>query len=197
MFKTTLSVLMFATAVAGAQTVTVGSTTSTTNGATTTITVPVSVAVPPASGGTSGSPMASLRVEAGASLGAAISETFSKADTFKTVALSHVVTDTASGWNSTTNSYTIPVSGTYLIISNIRLADFAPPGVSYGQGVDTTNVDTFSFLWSTTGTAPRNGFVNSRVMQLSAGQTVSLFAYVDSASPIHLSSAILNIQQLP
>ncbi len=197
MFKTTLSVFLFATAVAGAQTVTVGSTTSTTNGATTTITVPVSVAIPPASGTTGTSSMASLRVEAGGGLGQPISQTFSSADRFKTVALSHVVTDTATGWNSSTNTYTVPATGTYLIVSNIRLADFAPNGVSYGQGVDTTNVDSFSFLWTSTAAGPRNGFVNSRVMQLSAGQTVSLFAYVDSATPIHLSSAILNIQQLP
>ena len=146
MFKTTFSVLLFATAVAGAQTVTVGSTTSTTNGATTTITVPVMVAVPPATGTSGTSSMASLRVEAGSGLGAPISQTLSTADAFKTVVLSHVVTDTATGWNASTNTYTVPTSGTYLIVSNIRLADFAPSGVSYGQGVDTTTVDSFSFL---------------------------------------------------
>ena len=196
MFKTTFSVLLFATAVAGAQTVTVGSTTSTTNGATTTITVPVMVAVPPATGTSGTSSMASLRVEAGASLGGAITQALGSADGFKTVALSKVVTDTATGWNAATNSYTVPATGTYLIVSNIRLADFAPSGISYGQGVDTANVDSFSFLWTSTAAGPRNGFVNSRVMQLSAGQTVSLFAYIDSKTAIHLSSAILNIQQL-
>ena len=196
MFKTTLSVFMFAATFAGAQTVTVGSTTSTTNGATTTITVPVSVAVPPASG-TSGTPMASFRAEVGGGLGQSAGQTFSTSDAFKTIALSRVLVDTASGWNASTNSYTVPATGTYLIISNIRLTDFAPQGISYGQGVDTSNMDSYSFLWVSTGAGPRNGFLNSRIMQLTAGQKLSLFAYVESKTPINLSSAILNIQQLP
>lgn len=192
MVKFTLSALLFATAVAGAQTVTVGSTTSTQNGTTTTITVPVSVAVPAASTLASAT-MASLRVEAGDGNGGPTNQTLGTS--FKTIALPRVVTDTASGWNASANTYTIPVTGTYLVISNLRLADAAPAGISYGQGANTSNVDNPSFLWSTT-SGPRNGFINVRTMQLSAGQTVDLFAYADSTTPIGLSSAALSIQQL-
>lgn len=193
MVKFTLSALLFATAFAGAQTVTVGSTTSTVNGVTTTITVPVSVAMPAASTGTSGAVLASLRVEAGDSNGNTNGQTIGSS--FNTVALSRVVADTASGWNATANTYTVPVTGTYLIISNLRLVDSVPAGISYGQGVNTGHFDSPSYLWNTT-SGLRNGFSNVRVAQLSAGQTVDLFASIDSSRAVGITSASLSIQQL-
>ncbi len=192
MVKFTLSALLFATAVAGAQTVTVGTTTSTQSGVTTTITVPVSVAIPPATT-VAGTALASLRVEAGDSNGNTNGQTIGSS--FNTVALSRVVTDTASGWNAASNAYTVPVTGTYLIISNLRLVDAVPAGMSYGQGVNTGHFDSPSYLWNTTG-GYRNGFSNVRVAQFSAGQTVDLFASIDSPSPVGLTSASLSIQQL-
>ncbi len=193
MVKFTLSALLFATAVAGAQTVTVGTTTSTQNGATTTITVPVSVSVPPSLPAAAGAPMASLRVEAGDSNGNTNGQAIGSS--FNTVALSRIVTDTASGWNATANTYTVPVTGTYLIISNLRLVDAVPAGMSYGQGVNTGHFDSPSYIWNTTG-GYRNGFSNVRVAQLSAGQTVDLFASIDSPRPVGLTSASLSIQQV-
>ncbi len=186
MVKFTLSAMLFASAVAGAQTVTLGSTTSTQNGSTTTITLPVTVAVP-ASTTVAAAAMNSLRVESGSSTNQTIG------GSFKTIALSSVVTDTASGWNATANTYTVPVTGTYLIISSVRLTDSLPTGTSYGQGVNTSNTDNPSFLWATT-LGLRNGTTNMRVMQLSAGQTVDLFAYADNQ--VGIASASLVIQQL-
>ena len=193
MIKLTTSALLLVSALAGAQTVTVGSTTSTQNGTTTTITVPVSVAVPPPAPTVAAPNLASLRVDTGTSTGSATTQTFNTY--FKTVMLSNVVTDSASGWNAVASTYTAPNTGTYLIISNVRLTDSLPAGISWGQGVHTSNADNPAFLWATTA-GPRNGFVNSRVMQLSAGQTVSLFLYADSLTPLALASASLNIQQL-
>ena len=192
MVKFTLSALLFASAVAGAQTVTLGTTTSTQNGNTTTITLPVSVAVPAAPTGST-TPMNSLRVEFGSWNGIASNQLFTTA--FKTVALNNVIVDTASGWNASSNTYTVPATGTYLIVSNLRLADLLPAGISFGQGVNTSNVDNLSFLWRTTA-GPRNESVATRIMQLSAGQTVDLFAYVDSSSPVAIAGASLSIQQL-
>ena len=187
MIKLASSAFLLVSAMAGAQTVTVGSTTSTQNGSTTTITVPVSVAVPPAATVT-GPVMASLRVEA-----AGTNQTLGAS--FKTVTLPNVIADSASGWNASASTYTAPATGTYLIISNVRLADSLPAGISWGQGVGTTNADSPSFMFTTTA-GLRNGFVNSRIMQLSAGQTVSLFTYIDSPTPISIAAASLNIQQL-
>ena len=192
MIKFASSVLLLTSAIAGAQTVSVGSTSSSTNGNTTTITVPVSVAVPPTTN-VAATPMASLRVDVGAGLGTPCGQTFGVG--FKTIALTNVIADTASGWNAGASTYTAPATGTYLIVSNVRLMDGAPANISYGQGVNTSNVDNNSFIWKTTGSL-RNGFTNTRIMQLSAGQTVDLFLYVDSPNPVQLSSASLSIQQL-
>ncbi len=192
MIKLTLSALVFATAVAGAQTVTVGTTTSTQNGVTTTITVPVSVAMPAVTAVSAGN-LAMLRVEAGDSNGNTDGQTIG--GSFSTVSLPHIVTDTASGWNASASTYTVAVTGTYLIISNVRLVDSVTPGMSYGQGVNTGHFDSPSYLWNTT-SGLRNGFSNVRIAQLSAGQTVDLFASIDSPRPVGLTSASLSIQQL-
>jgi hypothetical protein len=184
-----LAVVLFASTLAGAQSVTVGSLSSVQNGTTTTITVPVSVAVPPAT--TTVAPvLASLVVNAtntGGILNAGAA--------FTTVPMNNVVTDSASGWNWTTNSYAIPVTGTYLIVSHFRLADGVRPGISYGQGVNSTNVDNPDFLWTTTD-GLRNVVMNTRIVQLTAGTAVRLFGYVDSTSPISVIGASLSIQQL-
>ena len=193
MVKFTLSALLFATAAAGAQTVTLGTTTSSTSGNTTTITLPVTVAVAPTTATVAGPAMSSLRVEAGTGYGLSTNQT--AGNTFKPLSLGSVVTDSASGWNAAANTYTVPVTGTYLIVSGLRLADNVPAGISYGQGVHTSNVDNPAFLWTTT-VGPRNGTTNTRIMQLSAGQTVVFFAYVDSPSPIGVSGASLSIQQI-
>ncbi len=192
MIKFAPAVLLLTSAFAGAQTVTVGSTTSTQNGNTTTITVPVSVAVPPTST-IAAATLASLHVDTGTSTGGALNQSFS--NSFKTVALTNVITDTASGWNATANTYTVPATGTYLIVSNVRFMDGIAANISYGVGVNTSNVDNTSFTWTTTA-GLRNGFSNMRVMQLSAGQTLDLFVYADTPNPLALGSASLSIQQL-
>ncbi|MBN9614293.1 MAG: hypothetical protein BGO25_07810 [Acidobacteriales bacterium 59-55] len=184
-----LAVVLFASTLAGAQSVTVGSLSSVQNGTTTTITVPVSVAVPPAT--TTVAPvLASLVVNAtntGGILNAGAA--------FTTIPMNNVVTDSASGWNWTTNSYAIPVTGTYLIVSHLRLADGVRPGISYGQGVNSTNVDNPDFLWTTTN-GMRNVIMNTRIVQLTAGTAVRLFGYVDSTTPVSVIGASLSIQQI-
>ncbi len=193
MVKFTLSALLFATAAAGAQTVTLGTTTSSTNGNTTTITLPVTVAVPPAAAAAPAATLNSLRVELGDGTGSASGQVLGA--NFTTIALPHVITDSAAGWNATANTYTVPVTGSYMIVSMIRFVDALPSGISYGQGVNTSNVDSPSFYWSAT-VGKRNGSINVRTVQLSAGQTVDLFAYGDTSSPLAIASASLSIQQL-
>lgn len=192
MIKLTSSVLLLASAVAGAQTVTVGTTSSTQNGSTTTITVPVSVAVPPAAPAASAT-MASFRADTGTTTGGTTGQTVGAS--FKTIKLPNVVTDSANGWNPTSSTFAAPTTGTYLIISSVRLNDSAPANISWGQGVNTSNSDNQTFSWATTA-GLRNGFTNMRIMQLSAGQSVDLFAYVDHSNAVGIASASLSIQQL-
>ncbi len=193
MIKVTLASLLLVCAGAGAQTVTVGTTTSTQNGSTTTITVPVSVAVPPTNPTTAAPAMVSLRVEAGTSNGSTIGQSLT--GSWKTIALPNVLVDTASGWNASASNYTIPVTGTYLIISNLRLVDALPAGLSYGQGVNTSHADGPFYIWNTTA-GYRNGFSNTRIAQLTAGQVVDLYASIDGPNAAGITSASLSIQQL-
>ncbi len=186
-----LAVVFIASTLAGAQSVTVGTLSSVQDGSTTTITVPVSVAVPPASTVPAAPPLASLIVNASNTGGVLNGST-----NFTTVPLNNVVIDTAAAWNWTTNSYVIPTTGTYLIVSHVRLVDGAPAGISYGQGVDSMNADSPSFLWVTTN-GTRNVVMNTRIIQLTAGTAVRLFTYVDSPSPVSVIGASLSIQQLP
>lgn len=186
-----LAVVLFASTFAGAQAVTVGTLTSVQDGTTTTITVPVSVAVPPPATTPPSAPLASLVVNATNTSGI-----LNAGAAFTTVPMNNVVTDSATGWNWTTNSYAVPATGTYLIVSHVRLADSVASGVSYGQGVNSTNEDNPSFLWNTTN-GTRNVLMNTRIVRLSAGTAVRLFTYVDSPSPLKLIGASLSIQQLP
>lgn len=185
-----LAVLLSFSTLAGAQSVTVGTLTSVHDGTTTTITVPVSVAVPPGTTVPTSVPLASFVVNATNTSGILNAGT-----AFTTVPMDIVVTDTASAWNWTTNSYVIPTTGTYLIVSHVRLADGVPPGISYGQGVNPTNVDNPDFLWTTTN-GMRNVIMNTRIAQFTAGTAVRLFTYIDSPSPISVIGASLSIQQL-
>lgn len=186
-----LAVVLFASTLAGAQSVTVGTLSSVQDGTTTTITVPVSVAVPPASIVPTAPALASLVVNATNTSGILNGTT-----SFSTIPLNNVVTDTAAGWNSNTNSYVVPATGTYLIVSHVRLVDGAPAGMSYGQGVDLTNADNPSFLWTTT-SGTRSVAMNTRIVQLTAGTAVRLFTYIDAPYPVRVIGASLSIRQLP
>jgi hypothetical protein len=169
------------------QTVSVGTPSTIQAGSTTTITVPVTVSGATATaGGATGLPMLSVETNTASgvqAVGAA----------FTTIKMGNVITDTAGAWNASTNAYTAPNTGTYLIVSKIRLSDNAMAGVSYGQGVNTSNVDGAFFVWSTT-EGLRNSLANVRLVKLAAGQTVNLYAYFDGPSSVW--GASLTIQEL-
>ena len=170
------------------QTVSVGTASTVQSGSTTTITVPVTVTGGSSTGTVAAGALPTLNVETNASNGVQ-----SVGTSFTTLAMGNVITDTANGWNASANTYTIPNTGTYLIVSRVRLSDGSAAGVSYGQGVNTTNVDGTFFLWSTT-VGVRNVSVNTRLVKLTAGQTVNLYAYIDGQSNVW--GAALSIQEL-
>lgn len=94
-------------------------------------------------------------------------------------------TDTANGWSKANNSYTIPYTGVYLIMSKLRLADNSI-GVSFGQGVHTSNIDGPWFIWAnfpnSGGSASQNRFVllNIRIAHFNAGDVLHHYAYGDN-----------------
>jgi len=66
----------------------------------------------------------------------------------------------------------------------VRPLDSVAANISYGVGFDTANQDSPSFAWGTTNGAStrRHGLLNNRVLVLTAGQTLKLFAYIDANS---------------
>ena len=182
-----LPILLMSTFAVG-QTVSVGTASTVQSGSTTTITVPVTVTGGSTTVAGAAAALPLLSVETNGNSGMQ-----TVGASFTTLALANVIADTANGWNASTNTYTVPNTGTYLIVSRVRLADGATAGMSYGQGVNTTNVDGTFFLWSTT-VGVRNGSINTRLVKLTAGQTVNLYAYVDGQSSVF--GAALSIQEL-
>lgn len=106
---------------------------------------------------------------------------------FVTVPFVTVNVDTASGWSTANNQYTIPVAGVYLIITKLRPVDNAPVE-SFGQGANfNNNVDGPWFYWANTSTGAsggynRNGTVNARIVQAAAGALINMYAYVDGST---------------
>lgn len=121
------------------------------------------------------------------------------ANAFTTIVLGTVNTDTASGWNTTTNVYTIPITGTYLIVSKLRFNDNTTANISAGQGVNTSNVDGPWFGWFETNAAAyqgtaRNGNVNTRILYATSGTQLNMYAYFDAGGGLGtVYEAALNI----
>jgi hypothetical protein len=119
---------------------------------------------------------------------------------FSIYILPTVNTDTASGYNTSTGYYTIPVTGIYLITTKMRITDSSPEFIGYGQGAGTTIADPANFQWfmtfSTSVGSARNGSLNTRIVQLTKGQTVCMSYYYDSSIATTTLSASMNIALL-
>jgi hypothetical protein len=125
------------------------------------------------------------------------------ANAFTTIILPIVATDTAGGYNTVASQYTIPITGTYLIVSKLRFADrlTSTPGVgvSFGQGVHTSNVDGSWFSWAVTTVASqqgdtRQGHLNTRIARFTAGSRINMYAYYDlGGSTGDIVAASLNV----
>jgi len=101
---------------------------------------------------------------------------------FTVMPFSSVVTDTANGWDISNNSYTIPKTGKWLVISNLRYQDDSPSGISYSLNANSSVADSPSDLWFMTptpasGQTARQGAVNTRIANFTQGETVSMFSY--------------------
>ena len=117
---------------------------------------------------------------------------------FNIIPLPSVVEDTAGGWDTGTNKYTVPVTGTYLIITKWRLTDNITPGISYGLGVNTSAVDGPWFEWFVTVAAPvsgngRQGALNTRIVHLNAGDQIFMYGYADNSGDITYIEGALDL----
>jgi hypothetical protein len=155
-------------------------------------------AAPPSGSGTSPTTTILLDVSVGngnSSFGQVIGPSFTALN------LPNVNTDTANGYDSAASTYTIPVTGDYLIVSKMRLLESVSgtnTGVNYGQGVNTVLQDGTYFAWFATADTPksaanRNGAINTRIARFTAGDQLQMFAYVDFGTGMNVSNAGLNI----
>jgi hypothetical protein len=111
------------------------------------------------------------------------------------------LSDPGSNFNTSTHEYTVPVTGTYQIITKLRLMETGPSGVpggiSFGHGAGTSNADGPHFHWFVTvGDPLRNGSMNVRIAPFSAGNTIKMYAYVDSATPRAIFGMAMDIAYL-
>ena len=129
---------------------------------------------------------ASLGTGAGGTTNATIT-----AGAFNTVPLPNVTKNIGGGtWNATNNIYTVPVTGTYIIKSSVRLKDDSPSRNVY-QAVHTGNADIPDGLWQTN-SGYRWTMLYNRIASFNAGDQLRLFINSDGAVA-NISDASLNI----
>ncbi|MFY1048366.1 hypothetical protein [Chryseobacterium sp. GP-SGM7] len=113
------------------------------------------------------------------------------ATTFYTVPLPTINKNTGGGvWSTTDNTYTVPVSGTYLIKSSIRLVD-GSTGRNVFQAVNTANADIPEGLWQTN-TGGRWTMLYNRIAYFNRNDVLRLYMYSDGTAA-NVSDASLNI----
>lgn len=115
---------------------------------------------------------------------------------FNTVRLPTVTKNIGGGvWNTTDNTYQIPVSGTYVIKSSVRLVD-ASTSRNFFQAVGTTNADIPEGMWQTN---PAGGnrwtMAYDRIAYFNQGDLIRLYIYSDNAQA-NISDASLNVTLL-
>lgn len=118
------------------------------------------------------------------------------AGAFNTVPLPTVSKNIGDGtWDTAANTYTVPVNGTYLIKSSVRLTDGSAQRNIF-QAVNTSNVDTPEGIWQTNytlGTGNRRWtMLYTRVAYFNKGDVLRLYIYSDGSAAT-LSDASLNI----
>lgn len=113
------------------------------------------------------------------------------AGAFNTVPISTVTKNIGGGvWNTTNYTYSVPISGTYLIKSSVRLVDGSSIRNIF-QSVNTSNVDIQEGIWQTS-SGLRFTMQYIRIAYFNAGDLLRLYIYSDGAVA-NVSDASLNI----
>lgn len=110
---------------------------------------------------------------------------------FNTVPLTTITKNIGGGtWNATNNTYTVPVSGTYLIKSSIRLTDGSTTRNVF-QAVGTSNIDIADGIWQTN-SGSRWTMLYTRIAYFNKNDLLRLYIY-SGGTNANLSDASLNI----
>lgn len=114
---------------------------------------------------------------------------------FNTIPLKTVTKNEGGGsWNNTNYTYTVPISGTYLIKSTVRLTDgFASRNIF--QAVHTANVDIADGIWQINPGGQRWTMLYNRIAYFNKGDLLRLYIYSDGG-PANVTDASMNIALL-
>ncbi len=120
------------------------------------------------------------------------------ANGFNTVPLPNVTKNLGGGtWNTSNYTYRVPISGTYLIKSSVRLVDGSISRNIF-QSVHTSNIDIPDGIWQTNVYASgsdRWTMLYTRLAYFNQGDVLRLYIYSDGQTA-RLSDASLNITLL-
>jgi len=92
----------------------------------------------------------------------------------------YTITDNGSNYSSANDTYIVPKSGYYQIITNFRLNDDVS-AVSYGQGAHTANADNPFFLWNYSNPS-RQGLINIRASFFNALDEIRMVAFAEATT---------------
>jgi hypothetical protein len=112
-------------------------------------------------------------------------------NTFTKIPLNTINSDVGGRWSAANQAYTVPSTGIYIGVSNLRLNDGFQL-VSYGQGIHSSLSDGSHFRWQNTesGSANnRNGSQNFRIFSATQGQTFFPYAFISVAGTHAISNA--------
>jgi hypothetical protein len=115
---------------------------------------------------------------------------------FNTVPLPNITRNLGGGtWTASNNTYRVPISGTYIIKSSIRLVDNSASRNVF-QAVGTTNADIPDGIWQTNPSgAQRWTMLYTRLAYFNEGDLLRLYMFSDG-TVANLSDASLNIALL-
>lgn len=119
---------------------------------------------------------------------------FPLSGSFKTLPMDKVFTDTGGNYNPTTFIYTVPSTGLYLSLGQVRCPDGSTP-FAYGMGVHSDNSDGSWFKWTQT-TGGRYVGDYQRLCRFNAGDPVRFYAYSDAGGGPRLFKAALSIVRM-
>ncbi len=112
-------------------------------------------------------------------------------DSFETIVLADVEQNLGGGnWDATQGTYEVPISGTYLIKSSVRLTDNSSSR-NFFQCVDVTNADNPQGLWQSN-SGMRWTMLYTRIAFFDQGDLLRLYIYSDGADA-DISDASLDI----
>ena len=100
---------------------------------------------------------------------------------FQNLPISNIIADTANGWQPSSQTYKIPVTGWYSVITSWRVSDGSQGGISCAINGHTSIADTASDHWFVTaqvasGQSARNGSINAKIAYYEAGEEIYIVA---------------------